>query len=47
MVRSKEDVTKAIKLGARFLVYSVDTSILGEAAKGAVAAFTQGIADAR
>lgn len=47
MVRSKEDVTKAIKLGARFLVYSVDTSILREAAKGAVAALAQGVLDAR
>jgi len=47
MVRSKEDVAKAIKLGARFLVYSVDTSILLEAGKDAVAAFTQGVSDAR
>lgn len=47
MVRSKEDVAKATKLGARFLVYSVDTSILLEAGKDAVAAFTQGVADAR
>ena len=46
MVRSKDDVSKAIKLGARFLVYSVDTSILREAAKDAVAAFTQGVSDA-
>jgi len=47
MVRSKEDVAKAIKLGARFLVYSVDTLILREAAKSAVAAFTQGVSDAQ
>lgn len=47
MVRSKEDVAKAIKLGARFLVYSVDTAILREAAMGAVAAFTQGVSDAQ
>ncbi|MDP3372042.1 MAG: aldolase/citrate lyase family protein [Candidatus Paracaedibacteraceae bacterium] len=47
MVRSKEDVASATKLGARFMVYSVDTAILSEAAKGAVAAFKQGVADAR
>ncbi len=47
MVRSKEDVEKAIRLGARFLVYSVDTSILLEAAKATVAAFTQGVANAQ
>ena len=47
MVRSKEEVSKATKLGARFLVYSVDTMILREAAKGAVDAFAQGIADAQ
>lgn len=47
MVRNKEDVTKAIKLGAHFLVYSVDTFILREAAKDAVAAFTQGVSDAK
>jgi len=47
MVRNKEDVTKAIKLGAHFLVYSVDTFILREAAKDAVAAFTQGVSDAQ
>lgn len=47
MVRSKEDVSKAARMGARFLVYSVDTLILREAAKGAVEAFAQGIADAR
>ena len=47
MVRNKVDVTKAIKLGAQFLVYSVDTSILLTAAKDAVAAFTQGVSDAQ
>ena len=47
MVRNKEDVAKAIKLGARFLVYSVDTSILLTAAKEAVAAFVQGVSDAK
>lgn len=47
MVRSKEDVAKATKLGARFLVFSVDTSLLHEAAKDAVATFRQGVSDAR
>lgn len=47
MVRSKEDVEKAIRMGARFLVYSVDTSILLEASKDVVAAFTQGVSDAQ
>lgn len=46
MVRSKEDVTRATKLGARFLVYSVDTFILRGAAIDAVAAFKQGVSDA-
>ncbi len=45
MVRSKEDVTKAIKLGARFIVYSVDTLILRNAAKAAVETFMQGVSD--
>lgn len=47
MVRSREDVTKSIKAGAKFLVYSVDTLILREAAKSAVTAFTQGVSDAQ
>lgn len=47
MVRNKDDVSNALKLGARFLVYSVDTSILLTAAKEAVAAFTQGVFDAQ
>lgn len=47
MVRSKEDVTKAIKLGARFIVYSVDTLILRNAATAAVASFAQGVSDAQ
>lgn len=45
MVRNKEDVKKAVDLGARFLVYSVDTFILREAAKSVVADFAQGIAE--
>ncbi|MBI5890585.1 MAG: hypothetical protein HZB47_07895 [Nitrosomonadales bacterium] len=47
MVRSKEDVTRAAKLGARFLVYSVDTLILREAAKRAVAEFERGVSEAQ
>jgi 4-hydroxy-2-oxoheptanedioate aldolase len=47
MVRSKEDVTRATKLGARFLVYSVDTLILKGAAMAAIAAFKQGVSDAQ
>lgn len=47
MVSSKEDVTRATKLGARFLVYSVDTLILKGAAMDAIAAFKQGISDAQ
>lgn len=47
MVRNTADVTKAIKLGARFIVYSVDTLIMRDAAKAAVESFTQGVADAR
>ena len=45
MVRNKDDVTKAVKQGAKFLVYSVDSSILYEAAMGAVEAFRKGISD--
>ena len=47
MVQNKEDVARAIKLGARFLVYSVDTFILRDAARNAVAAFSQGVSDAQ
>lgn len=47
MVRSKKDVEKAIRMGAHFLVYSVDTSILLEASKDVVKAFTQGVSDAQ
>jgi 4-hydroxy-2-oxoheptanedioate aldolase len=47
MVRNKEDVTRATKLRARFLVYSVDTLILKVAAMDAVAAFKQGVSDAQ
>jgi 4-hydroxy-2-oxoheptanedioate aldolase len=43
MVRSKDEVARAIQLGARFLVYSVDTFILREAARNAVENFTQGV----
>ena len=45
MVRNKDDVTKAVNWGAQFLVYSVDSLILHEAAMGAVEAFRQGISD--
>lgn len=47
MVRNRQDVTNAITLGARFLVYSVDTFILREAAQNAVATFMKGMTDAR
>ena len=46
MVRSHEDVTKAVLLGATFLVYSVDTYLIGQAAKRAVSEFSQGVSDA-
>ncbi|MEI7842797.1 MAG: aldolase/citrate lyase family protein [Gallionellaceae bacterium] len=47
MVRNKEDVQNAIKLGANFLVYSVDSAILREAAISAVNAFKQGMSDSK
>ncbi len=47
MVRNKEDVAKAMKLEARFLVYSVDTFILREAAINAVDAFKQGVLESK
>lgn len=43
MVRSKQDVVDATKLGANFLVYSVDSLMLREAAMSAVSLFRQGI----
>lgn len=43
MVRNKEEVSRAVKWGALFLVYSVDTFILREAAKNAVADFVAGV----
>ena len=47
MVRNKDDVARSVILGAQFLVFSVDTSILLTAAKDAVAAFNQGVSDAQ
>lgn len=41
MVRNKEDVINASKLGANFLVYSVDSLMLKEAAMDAVKAFKE------
>jgi 4-hydroxy-2-oxoheptanedioate aldolase len=43
MVRNKKDVVNASKLGANFLVYSVDSLMLREAAMDAVRAFKKGI----
>jgi 4-hydroxy-2-oxoheptanedioate aldolase len=43
MVGNKQDVLNANKLGANFLVYSVDSLILREAAMEAVKAFKEGI----
>ena len=39
MVRCKEDIANAIHRGVKFLVYSVDTSLLISAGKEAVASF--------
>ena len=47
MVRNKEDVKKAIKLEAHFLVYSVDTFILREAAINAVEEFKRGVLESK
>jgi len=41
MVRSQQDITKALGLGANFLVYSVDTYIIREAVTCAVSSFNQ------
>ncbi len=39
MVRSQQDITKALALGANFLVYSVDTFLIREAVSQAVSSF--------
>ena len=39
MVRSQPDIARALALGANFLVYSVDTSIIRDAVKLAVSSF--------
>lgn len=39
MVKSQSDITEALTLGANFLVYSVDTFLIREAALSAVATF--------
>lgn len=41
MVRSQQDIAKALALGANFLVYSVDTFIIREAVTRAVSSFDQ------
>lgn len=41
MVRSQQDIAKALTLGANFLVYSVDTFIIREAVTRAVSSFDQ------
>ncbi len=41
MVRSQEDIARALDLGANFLVYSVDTSLIREAVSSTVQSFTQ------
>jgi 4-hydroxy-2-oxoheptanedioate aldolase len=41
MVRSQQDIAKALTLGANFLVYSVDTFIIREAVTRAVSSFEQ------
>jgi 4-hydroxy-2-oxoheptanedioate aldolase len=41
MVRSPEDIAKALALGASFLVYSVDTFLIRETASKAVLSFKQ------
>jgi 4-hydroxy-2-oxoheptanedioate aldolase len=43
MVKNKQDVVNATKLGAFFLVYSVDSLMLRESAMAAVMEFKQGI----
>lgn len=39
MVRNQLDITRALALGANFLVYAVDTSLIHDAVKSAVASF--------
>ena len=39
MVRSQQDIAKALALGANFLVYSVDTFLIREAVSQAVSSF--------
>lgn len=41
MVRSQQDIAKALALGANFLVYSVDTFLIREAVSQAVSSFRQ------
>ena len=41
MVRSQQDIAKALALGANFLVYSVDTFLIREAVSQAVSSFKQ------
>jgi len=41
MVRSQQDIAKALALGANFLVYSVDTFLIREAVSQAVTSFKQ------
>jgi 4-hydroxy-2-oxoheptanedioate aldolase len=41
MVRSQQDIAKALTLGANFLVYSVDTFLIREAVTRAVGSFDQ------
>ena len=41
MVRSQQDITKALGLGANFLVYSVDTYLIREAVTCVVSSFNQ------
>ncbi len=41
MVRSQQDIAKALALGANFLVYSVDTFLIREAVSQAVLSFKQ------
>lgn len=41
MVRSQQDISRALALGANFLVYSVDTSLIRDAVTRAVSSFDQ------
>lgn len=41
MVRSQQDIARALALGANFLVYSVDTSLIRDVVKSAVSSFNQ------